>query len=119
MAMSIQNTATAVGKLSHMVGQRDIDIQSAKALLNGAIEALLTNGPARERVSQARGCLEKLKGLRGQTSEESINDLRCIIDYLNKRISDGANDLSPEDEQGLTERLFLLYLDGSDGMLMW
>jgi hypothetical protein len=119
VAMRVQDTAMAFSELSHMAGQRDIDIHSAKDLFNGAIQALLADGAPHERVSRARGYLEELERLKDQISEESIGELRYIIDVLDKRITEGSDHLASEDEQELTERLLSLYLDGSDGMLIW
>jgi hypothetical protein len=119
MAMSVQDTATPFGELSHTASQNAPGVNDATALFNGAIEALLADHTTLERVSQARGCLEKLQRLKGQISEELVSDLRHIVDDLDQRIIEGADYLSSDDEQELTERLFTLYLDVSDGMLIW
>jgi len=89
-----------------------------KALVNGAIEALLAEDTIHERVSQARGCLEKLGRFNSEADEELVDELRCIIDDVQKKITAGKV-LSSEDEQDLTERLLSLYLDVSEGVLIW
>ena len=95
-------------------GQCDI-ATTPKALVNGAIEALLAEDTIQERVSQARGCLEKLE--HGQADDDLVDELRSIIDDVEKKITT-RKVLSSEDEQYLTERLFSLYLDVSDGVLI-
>jgi hypothetical protein len=113
--MKVQDIATPRGGPSHAADQRDID---TKALFNGAIQALLADGAPHERVSQARGYLEKLQRRKDQIAAELVSELGCIVDNLDKRIRQGADHLSSDDEQELTERLFSLYLDVSEGMLI-
>ena len=116
--MRVQDMATP---LDEYRAPRECDPNnSPKALLNGAIQALLAEDTIRERVSQARGCLKKLERFNGEADEELADELRCILDDIEKKIIEGAADvLSSEDEQDLTERLFSLYLDVSEGMLIW
>jgi hypothetical protein len=116
--MRVEDMAMPLGEY-RTPRQSEIDT-SAKALLNGAIQALLAEDTIHERVSQARGCLEKLGRFNGEADEEFVGELRCIIDDVEKKIIEGAGGvLSSEDEQDLPERLFLLYLDMSDGVMIW
>ena len=91
-----------------------------RALFNEAIEALLAEDDTiHQRLSQARGCLEKLYRCNGEADDELIDELRRIIDDVETKIIGARDVLSSEDEQGLSERLFSLYLDISEGAVIW
>src|SRR5437868_15156834 len=90
-----------------------------KALFNEAIEALLAEDTIHQRVSQARGCLEKLERVNGDADAELTEELRCIIDDGEAKLKGSQELLSREDEDELSERLFSLWLNIADGLLIW
>ena len=98
-------------------GKSELDT-TPKALFNEAIEALLAEDTIQQRVSQARGCLGKLERVNGEADPELIEELRCVIDDVETKIKGTRGVLSCEDERELSERLFSLYLDMSDGVLI-
>lgn len=98
--------------------QSELD-NTPKALLNEAIEALLAEDTIQQRVSQARGCLEKLGRCDSESDTELVEELRGIVDGVERKIRGARGILSSEDEQELSEQLFSLYLDLSEGALIW
>ena len=98
--------------------QSELD-STPKALFNEAIEALLAEDTIQQRVSQARRCLEKLGRFDSESDTELVEELRGIVDDIETKIKGARDVLSSEDEQELSERLFSLYLDLSEGALVW
>jgi hypothetical protein len=66
-----------------------------------------------------RECLDTLGRPEDHLAQEAVLELRCILDELNQKVMGDAVQLSAEDEYQLAERLFSVYLNLIDGVLMW
>jgi hypothetical protein len=87
---------------------------TARMLLNRTIEALLSEGSVEQRLSQTQACLSRLAVYRDEIPAE-LNELQGIADIL----ASSKENICPEREQELTERLLTLYVSVSDGALIF
>jgi hypothetical protein len=86
----------------------------AKILLNQTIEACLLDRPVEQRLAEVNVCIRRLEEHRDEITEE-LAELKNITSIL---VCCQEN-LSPERELELTERLLTLYISVSDGALVF
>ena len=92
----------------------EMAIEKAKLLLNQTIEACLLEGPIEQRLNEVNVCIGKLEDHWHEIPEE-LNELKNIRSLL----ASCRENLSPECEFELTERLLTLYIGVSDGALIF
>jgi len=88
---------------------------SGRVLLNRTIEVLLSDSPIRQRLLQAKVSIRQLERFKNEVPDE-LNELKFIVDSLTFSSEDL---LSPDRELELTERLLTLYVNVSDGALIF
>jgi hypothetical protein len=88
--------------------------ETAKILLHRAIDALLSEGSLQQRLSATNAYIRKLALYKDKVADE-LNELKCAAQIF----TSSGNHLSPEQELELTERLLTLYIDVSDGALIF
>src|SRR5712671_6215449 len=88
---------------------------SVRVLLNRTIEVLLSDSPIRQRLLQAKASIRQLEQYENEVPDE-LNELKFIVDSLT---SSSEDPLSPNRELELTERLLTLYVNASDGALIF
>ena len=88
---------------------------SVRVLLNRTIEVLLSDSPIRQRLFQAKASIRQLERYKNEVPDE-LNELKFIVDNLT---SSSEDPLSPDRELELTERLLTLYVNASDGALIF
>jgi hypothetical protein len=93
---------------------REMPSEKAKILLNQTIEACLLDGSIHERLHIVKVCIGRLEDYGDEVPEE-LDELKDIAGIL----SCYGENLSPERDLELTERLFTLYISVSDGALIF
>jgi hypothetical protein len=88
---------------------------SVRVSLNRTIEMLLSDSPIRQRLLQAKASIRQLERYKNEVPDE-LNELKFIVDSLT---SSSEDPLSPDRELELTERLLTLYVNASDGALIF
>jgi hypothetical protein len=88
---------------------------SVRVLLDRTIEVLLSDSPIQQRLLQAKACIRQLEQYKKEVPDE-LNELEFIVDSL---MSSLENPFSPDRELELTERLLTLYVNASDGALIF
>src|ERR1700730_16867053 len=88
---------------------------SLRVLLNRTIEVLLSDSSIEQRLCQAKASIRKLERYGNEVTDE-LNELKFIVDGLT---SSSEEALSPDRELELTERLLTLYVNASDGALIY
>ena len=93
---------------------------SVRTLVNRTIEALLSGGAIEERLSETYECISVLERDKNEIPDELLNELKQTARNLEGKSGQRAGDcLSSEAERELTERLLSLYIDISDGALIF
>jgi hypothetical protein len=88
---------------------------SVRVLLDRTIEGLLSDSSIQHRLLQARACIRQLERYKNEVPDE-LNELESIVDSLASSLE---NPLSPDPELELAERLLMLYVNASDGALIF
>jgi|SRR6202035_926667 hypothetical protein len=88
---------------------------SVRVLLNRTIEALLSDSSIEQRLRQAKVSITKLERFANEVTEE-LNELKFVVDSLE---SSSEDPLSLDRELELTERLLTLYVNASEGALIF
>ena len=88
---------------------------SVRVLLNRTIEALLSDSSIEQRLRQAKVSITKLERFANEVTEE-LNELKFVVDSLESSSEDPR---SPDRELELTERLLTLYVNASEGALIF
>ena len=89
------------------------ETDTVRVLLNRTIEALLSDATIQQRRSAANACISRLERYKNEVPD-ALNQLKCIMDDLAL-----LDHLSPDRELELTERLLTLYVNASDGALIF
>ena len=97
-----------MGRVEGMVSE------NAKVLLNRAIEACLSQGSIQRQLDEVSACVQRLKDYRDEIPDE-IGELQKIANIL----ASAEEQLSPEGELELSERLLTIYISASDGALIF
>lgn len=100
--------------VSHAMGKVRMPSEKAKILLNQTIEACLFDGSVLERLNIVKDCIGRLADY-GDEIPEELHELKDIADIM---CCYGEN-LSPEHDFELAERLLTLYVSVSDGALIF
>ena len=88
--------------------------EKARILLNRAIEAFLSEGSIQQRLSEANAYIRRLEDLKDEVGDE-LDELKSVADFL----ASSQGHLSSERQLELTERLLALYVNASDGALIF
>ena len=88
---------------------------SVRVLLNRTIEVLLSDSSIEQRLRQAKASIRKLERCENEVTDE-LNELKFVVDSLE---SSSEDPLSPDRELELTERLLTLYVNASEGALIF
>lgn len=88
--------------------------EKAKILLNLTIEACLLEAPIEQRLHNLNICISKLEDYKEEVPEE-FEEVKKIAGIMGCH----RENLSPERELELTERLLTLYVGVSDGALIF
>ena len=89
------------------------EADTVRVLLNRTIEELLSDATIQQRRSAANVCISRLERYKNEVPD-ALNQLKCIMDDLTL-----LDHLSPDRELELTERLLTLYVNASDGALIF
>ena len=96
-----------------------ISVDSARGLLNRAIEALLSDHSIQQRVADANRYIRKLQQYPHKIPAD-FDVLKRIVDDLDPLAGDCPDaHLASAQELALTERLLTLYVQVSDGALVF
>jgi hypothetical protein len=102
-------------RISDAMGKdTEMPTEKARALLNQTIEACLLDGSIQERLNIVKVCIGRLEDYGDEVPEE-LRELKDIVAIL----SCYGENLSPEHDFELTERLLTLYISVSDGALIF
>ena len=88
---------------------------SVRVLLNRTIEVLLSDSSIEQRLRQAKASIRKLERYENEVTDE-LNELKFVVDSLE---SSSEDPLSLDRELELTERLLTLYVNASEGALIF
>jgi uncharacterized protein YfkK (UPF0435 family) len=88
--------------------------EKAKILLNLTIEACMLEAPIEQRLHNLNICISKLEDYKEEVPEE-FEEVKKIAGIMVRH----RENLSPEHELELTERLLTLYVSVSDGALIF
>src|SRR5690242_14136615 len=113
---SLHSASGGIVELRHASNECDGD---AKALLNEAIEALPATAAMTERIGEATAWLAQLESGYTGVDQELVCVVRSITNDLEHRMIDRDQGMSPQDELELSQRLLSVYLDASEGALIW
>ena len=92
----------------------ELTADTAKMMLNRTIEALLSEDSVEQRLSQAQACLSRLEIYKEEIPDE-LHELQHVADIL----ASSKEHICPEHELEVTERLLTLYVNVSDGALIF
>ena len=88
---------------------------SVRVLLNRTIEVLLSDTSIEQRLLQAKASIRKLERYENEVTDE-LNELNFIVDRLE---SSSEDPLSSDRELELAERLLTIYVNSSEGALIF
>ena len=88
---------------------------SLRVLLNRTIEVLLSDSSIEQRLRQAKASIRKLERFANEVTDE-LNELKFVVGSLE---SSSEDPLSLDRELELTERLLTLYVNASEGALIF
>src|ERR1700720_4516186 len=88
---------------------------SVRVLLNRTIEVLLSDSSIEQRLRQAKASIRKLERFANEVTDE-LNELKFVVGSLESSSEDPR---SPDRELELTERLLTLYVNASEGALIF
>ena len=96
---------------------------TARTLLNRTMEALLSDSPIQQRLSEANASIKRLAQYKNEIPTQ-WNELKCIVNEFSLLVDieitgSAKDDLSSAHELELSERLLTLYINLSGGSLIF